>query len=69
MGIIGPRDEERKLVTIDQPNRAFRVGENVEVLCRASSRDTKVEWERYVNKQRQYVESYVSTSYNILLYV
>lgn len=61
MCIVGIPDEETKLVTIDQPNRAFRVGENVEVLCRANSRDTRAEWERYDNQQRQYVETHVST--------
>lgn len=61
MCVVGLPDEGMKLVMIDQPNRAFRVGENVEVLCRANSRDTKAEWERYGNQQRQFVEHYVST--------
>lgn len=61
MCIVGLPEEEMKLVTIDQPNRAFRVGDNVEVLCRTNSRDTKADWERYTNQQRQYVDTYVST--------
>lgn len=68
MAVVGPRDEELKLVTIDQPNRVFRVGENVEVLCRANSRDTRVEWEHYANQQKQYVQSDVSISFKALLF-
>ncbi|XP_049885171.1 basement membrane-specific heparan sulfate proteoglycan core protein-like isoform X3 [Pectinophora gossypiella] len=56
--IQGPREEAPALIAIDQPRRAFRVGENVEVLCRAGSRGTKVTWERFGNnQQRQYVET------------
>lgn len=64
MCIVGRPDEEidqPKLVTIDQPNRAFRVGENVEVLCRANSRGVTADWERYSSQQRQYVDTFVST--------
>ncbi|XP_028173989.1 basement membrane-specific heparan sulfate proteoglycan core protein isoform X3 [Ostrinia furnacalis] len=43
------------LVSIEQPRRQYRVGENVEVLCRAGSREVRVYWERYGT--RQFVES------------
>lgn len=63
MYIVGRPDEEVKLVTIDQPNRTFRVGDNVEVHCRANSGDVTADWERYANQQRQYVDTYVSTKH------
>ncbi|XP_045509969.1 basement membrane-specific heparan sulfate proteoglycan core protein isoform X5 [Colias croceus] len=47
----GNRDEAPALVGIDQPRRAFRVGEKVEVLCRARSRDIRVSWERFRTNQ------------------
>ncbi|KAL0852381.1 hypothetical protein ABMA28_000578 [Loxostege sticticalis] len=48
-------DESLNLVSIEQPRRQYRVGENVEVLCRARSREDRVSWERYGT--RQFVES------------
>ncbi|CAG9782356.1 unnamed protein product [Diatraea saccharalis] len=49
--IDGPREEPPPLVSIDQPRTPFRVGENVEVLCRARSRGNRVFWERYGTNQ------------------
>ncbi|XP_053624887.1 basement membrane-specific heparan sulfate proteoglycan core protein isoform X4 [Plodia interpunctella] len=43
------------LVTIDQPRRQYRVGENVEVTCRKASRDTSASWEKYGT--REFVET------------
>ncbi|XP_072931305.1 basement membrane-specific heparan sulfate proteoglycan core protein [Epargyreus clarus] len=47
----GPRVQSSALVSIDQPRRPFRVGEKVEVLCRAPSKGTSVTWERYGTNQ------------------
>ncbi|XP_038216734.1 basement membrane-specific heparan sulfate proteoglycan core protein-like isoform X5 [Zerene cesonia] len=49
--IEGNRDEAPALVGIDQPRRAFRVGEKVEVLCRARSPDIRVSWGRFGTNQ------------------
>lgn len=58
--ILGPPAEALSLVSIDQPRRQYRVGDNVEVLCRAGSREIQVSWERYGNnQQRQFVEERV----------
>ncbi|CAH0716594.1 unnamed protein product, partial [Brenthis ino] len=43
--------ESLALVAIDQPRRAYRVGEKVEVLCKAISRDITVSWERFGTNQ------------------
>ncbi|XP_060809746.1 basement membrane-specific heparan sulfate proteoglycan core protein isoform X4 [Amyelois transitella] len=43
------------LVTIDQPRRQYRVGENVEVTCVKASRDTTANWEKYGT--REFVET------------
>ncbi|XP_037299981.1 basement membrane-specific heparan sulfate proteoglycan core protein isoform X7 [Manduca sexta] len=52
--IEGPRDEgSASKVSIDQPRRPFRVGENVNVLCRAKG--VNVKWERYGTNE--YVDS------------
>lgn len=52
---------EEALVRIEQPRRAFRVGENVEILCRSASRDVAVEWiKRDEQGNRQFVYSNVS---------
>ncbi|KOB69321.1 Terribly reduced optic lobes [Operophtera brumata] len=49
---------EEALVRIEQPRRAFRVGENVEVLCRSAYRDVAVEWiKRDEQGNRQFVNS------------
>ncbi|KAI5637001.1 immunoglobulin domain-containing protein [Phthorimaea operculella] len=58
-GKRGPPVSAPSLVKIDQPRRSYRVGENVEVLCRrANSRGVTVTWERYnPDQQQQYVES------------
>lgn len=56
--ILGAR-ESSALVAIDQPRRAYRVGEKVEILCRAMSKDIRVSWERYGTNQ--YVAYRVST--------
>lgn len=51
---------EQALVRIDQPRRAFREGENVEVLCKTVSRDINVEWiKRDDQGNRQHVDSNV----------
>ncbi|XP_038216735.1 basement membrane-specific heparan sulfate proteoglycan core protein-like isoform X6 [Zerene cesonia] len=49
--VNGNRDEAPALVGIDQPRRAFRVGEKVEVLCRARSPDIRVSWGRFGTNQ------------------
>ncbi|XP_068617476.1 basement membrane-specific heparan sulfate proteoglycan core protein isoform X3 [Battus philenor] len=53
--IEGPRNEASRMVTIEQPRMQYRVGENVEVMCKSGSRDIRVSWERYGTNQ--YVES------------
>ncbi|CAK1588065.1 unnamed protein product [Parnassius mnemosyne] len=55
LNAAGPREEAPALVAIEQPRRQYRVGENVEVMCKSVSRDTRVTWERYGTNQ--YVES------------
>lgn len=51
-----------KLVMIEQPRRAYRAGENVNVLCKSTAPNVVVEWiKRDDQGQRQYVDSYVST--------
>ncbi|XP_061720060.1 basement membrane-specific heparan sulfate proteoglycan core protein isoform X2 [Cydia pomonella] len=47
----GPAVEEQALVTISQPNRQFRVGDNVEVLCRTAGPDVVATWERLGTRQ------------------
>ncbi|XP_041987673.1 basement membrane-specific heparan sulfate proteoglycan core protein-like isoform X2 [Aricia agestis] len=51
---IGDRVDS-KLISIEKPERPFRVGDRVEVLCRAVSKNVKAQWERYGT--RQYVDS------------
>lgn len=46
------------LVEIEQPRRQFRVGENVDVLCRMTSRDTRITWERLGTNQFVETTSY-----------
>ncbi|KAL4717631.1 hypothetical protein ACJJTC_000780, partial [Scirpophaga incertulas] len=53
--VNGPGDSTPMFVTIDQPRRRFRAGENVEVQCRSRGKGIKVSWERYGT--RQFVES------------
>ncbi|KAJ0183614.1 hypothetical protein K1T71_000037 [Dendrolimus kikuchii] len=44
--VTGAPESPAQLVSIDQPRRMFRVGENVNVLCRSQSRDVRVKWEK-----------------------
>ncbi|XP_050682975.1 basement membrane-specific heparan sulfate proteoglycan core protein isoform X5 [Leptidea sinapis] len=55
--IEGTRDEVPPLVSIVSPQRAFRVGETVEVICRAYSKNVTVSWERL--STNQFVDSRV----------
>ncbi|XP_045541991.1 basement membrane-specific heparan sulfate proteoglycan core protein isoform X1 [Papilio machaon] len=50
MNSAGPRNNA-ELVSIEQPKRQYIVGENVEVMCKAISRDIRVYWERYGTNQ------------------
>ncbi|XP_048488585.1 basement membrane-specific heparan sulfate proteoglycan core protein isoform X3 [Plutella xylostella] len=56
--IFGSEEEMAPLVEIEQPRRQFRVGENVDVLCRMTSRDTRITWERLGTNQFVETTSY-----------
>ncbi|KAJ8737484.1 hypothetical protein PYW08_000079 [Mythimna loreyi] len=50
----GPRDpnsESQQLVVIEQPRRPFRVGDNVDVLCKGRSGDIQLQWLRLGTNQ------------------
>ncbi|KAH9644190.1 hypothetical protein HF086_008679, partial [Spodoptera exigua] len=50
----GPREptpEPQRLVSIDQPRRQFRVGDNVDVLCKARSGNIRLQWLRVGTNQ------------------
>ncbi|XP_022832802.1 basement membrane-specific heparan sulfate proteoglycan core protein-like isoform X3 [Spodoptera litura] len=52
--IQGPREptsESQRLVSIDQPRRQFRVGDNVDVLCKARSGNIRLQWLRVGTNQ------------------
>ncbi|KAJ8737311.1 hypothetical protein PYW07_000582 [Mythimna separata] len=52
--VSGPRDpnsESQQLVAIEQPRRQFRVGDNVDVLCKGRSGDIKLQWLRLGTNQ------------------
>uniref|UniRef100_A0A2A4JY62 Hemolin n=1 Tax=Heliothis virescens TaxID=7102 RepID=A0A2A4JY62_HELVI len=46
-----PYPESQQLVAIDQPHRQFRVGDNVDVLCKGRSGDVKLQWLRVGTNQ------------------
>ncbi|XP_047041100.1 basement membrane-specific heparan sulfate proteoglycan core protein-like isoform X2 [Helicoverpa zea] len=50
----GPREpypDSEQLVSIEQPRRQFRVGDNVDVLCKGRSGDVKLQWLRVGTNQ------------------
>ena len=60
VGSPDPNSESQKLVTIDQPRRQYRVGDNVDVLCKGRSGDIRLQWLRLGTNQ--YVASLVGTT-------
>ncbi|KAM3968767.1 basement membrane-specific heparan sulfate proteoglycan core protein isoform 3-T3 [Aphomia sociella] len=55
--ITGP-PSDYSMVKIDQPQRQFRAGENVEVLCSKISPDVNALWERYGTREYVYSRQY-----------
>lgn len=43
---LGPREESRSLITVEHPQRQYKVGDNVEVPCRSDSPNVQITWSR-----------------------